>query len=76
MPATKEPKKTSRYLAHTPKKLLAGGRIIVHSHVKPVEPLGLNGFRAWTDEPDDNHYERCKCGWANGIEHYRVNVGK
>jgi hypothetical protein len=37
----------------------------------------MNGFRAWTDvlcgNSDFIEYRPCHCGWANGLEHYRVN---
>jgi hypothetical protein len=50
------------------------GLIVAHNHIRPAKPIGLNGFRAWLTEPSDK-YERCDCGWANGLEHFRVNSG-
>lgn len=63
-----------RYLSQTP-RTVKPGRIVVHNHVRPVEPLGLNGFRAWTDEatPKDYAVEPCSCDWAAHLPaHYRV----
>ena len=51
---------------------------MVHNHVRPEDfhasyPLGLNGFRAWTDDASDR-YALCSCEWAEGLlaEHYQV----
>lgn len=70
--------KSMRYLTIVPHSVPAG-RIVAHNHVRPHDfhasyTLGLNGFRAWTDDADEQHYERCACEWASGklAEHYRV----
>ncbi len=67
-----------RYLSRTPRKVpadvAAGGRVLVHNHIRPAEPLGLHGFRAWTQEPDDTLI-LCDCGWS-GLEHYRVGTSR
>jgi hypothetical protein len=36
------------------------GLILVHNHVQPTRHLGLEGFRAWLDDPGDR-YEVCPC---------------
>jgi len=63
-----------KYIARIPKKLTKG-RVLVHNHVKPQKTLDLNGFRAWTQPPDDT-LVLCRCKWAgvdlHGLEHYRV----
>jgi hypothetical protein len=57
-----------------PRKLPTG-EVLVHNHVKPAAPLGWNGFRAWTQEPDDT-LEPCTCkmGGTNphNHAHYRI----
>ena len=48
---------------------------VVHNHVRPVHPPGLNGFRVWLQPTDvDPPLEACDCGWASdrGYTHYRV----
>jgi hypothetical protein len=68
-----------RYLTGIPRKPLPVGRVVVHNHVRPEGfharyPLGLNGFRAWTDDLDPDHHEPCSCVWAEGRleQHYQV----
>jgi hypothetical protein len=48
------------------------GNVLVHNHVRHAAdtPCGINGFRAWMQNPDHG-LERCKCGWS-GLPHYRV----
>jgi hypothetical protein len=57
-----------------PRKLRAG-EVLVHNHVQPQKALGVNGFRAWTQEPDDR-LERCDCDMGgmqlHGHAHYRI----
>lgn len=79
-------RKGVRYLSGLPRKPLPEGRIVVHNHVRPYldptcperdmsqMPLGRNGFRAWTDDQDDDHYEPCDCGWRTDRLpiHYQV----
>ena len=67
-----------RYLKSIPRTPIPAGRIVAHNHVRPEDfhpnyPLGRNGFRAWTDDTDDEHYELCSCEWAHGrlAKHYR-----
>jgi hypothetical protein len=67
------------YLDRIPRKPPPPGRLVAHNHVRPLDfhsryRLGLNGFRAWTDDADDARYVRCPCEWADGqlAEHYRV----
>lgn len=47
-------------------------RVIVHNHIMHTVdmPLGMNGFRAWT-QFKSNKVVACKCGWS-GLKHYRV----
>lgn len=55
-----------RYLSRTPVSvgvLLGSGRVLVHNHVTPQAVLNMNGFRAWT-QPPDNTLEICPCDWA------------
>ena len=68
-----------RYLRSIPRGPLPTGRIVAHNHVRPPDfhasyPLGLNWFRAWTDDADAKRYELCLCEWAEGrlATHYRV----
>jgi hypothetical protein len=65
-----------RYLSHLPREPIAAGRFLVHNRVKPVSELGLNGFRAWTQN-DDSRLVKCRCrfgGCANAKfhTHYRI----
>lgn len=65
-----------RYVSRVPKQVPAG-QVVVHNHVKwpgPGTPIGLNGFRAWTQQPDETGpLEPCNCGWAPELTgHYRV----
>lgn len=64
---------TIEYLTSIPRDPIPTGRIVAHNHVRPVHPLGLNGFRAWTDDASDR-YEPCDCEWAAGrlAQHHRV----
>jgi hypothetical protein len=51
------------------------GLVVVHNTVRPVRPLGLNGFRAWLQEPSER-LEVCPCGWAPKLPvHHRVAQG-
>jgi hypothetical protein len=61
-----------QYISQIPRKI-PEGKILVHNNVKPAHPLGMNGFRAWLDVQTDEH-KRCKCGWADGLEHYRLKA--
>jgi hypothetical protein len=53
----------------------APGRVAVHNHVTPHPIVGRNGFRAWTQLPDEA-LEVCPCEWAGAKlpfeTHYRV----
>ena len=61
-----------RYLSRVP-VTVAPGQVVIHNSVRP-QPLGHNGFRAWTqDDPRSRlRIELCACGWAPQIVHYRV----
>jgi hypothetical protein len=52
---------------------VATGLVLVHNHVQHTvdTPCGLNGFRAWSQTPDEKHLVSCRCGWS-GLSHYRV----
>ncbi len=77
---------TKRYLSGLPRRSLPEGRVVAHNRVRPhldptcpfrdmsQMPLGWNGFRAWEDDADDEHYEPCDCGWRTDRlpVHYRV----
>jgi hypothetical protein len=66
--------KALHYLVTIPRKLRTG-EVLVHNHVKPQAFIGLNGFRAWTQEPDDR-LEPCDCNMGgmtlHGHAHYRI----
>jgi hypothetical protein len=62
------------YLTAIPRQPSPEGRCIVHNHVRPAHPIGMNGFRAWTQDSDPVRLEPCDCGWAPKLpEHYRVH---
>ena len=63
----------SRYVRFIP-KTVPEGWAVVHNHVIPVHPIGLNGFRVWIQERRKSpKLERCDCGWAPSLAvHYRV----
>ena len=79
-----QPIDTLNYLSAIPSEVPAG-EVLVHNHVKPPTdgevakaaedgegPLGIRGFRAWTQAPSDK-LERCDCVWApEAGPHYRV----
>jgi hypothetical protein len=77
--------RTVEYVTATPREPLAPGHVVVHNHVRPAHPIGMNGFRVWIASPTggkdgehrfrtDYEVERCDCGWAPDLaEHYRVN---
>jgi hypothetical protein len=56
---------------HPPRKPLPKGRVLVHNHIAHTKdmPLGLNGFRVWTQKADPMSLELCRCGWQ-GVTHY------
>jgi hypothetical protein len=45
----------------------------MHNQVRHTAnmPLGLNGFRAWTDVAPYAGFEPCRCGWS-GLAHYSL----
>jgi hypothetical protein len=51
---------------------LKNGRVLVHNHIWHTKdmPIGVNGFRAWTQARAPNLIA-CACGWK-GVRHYRV----
>jgi hypothetical protein len=61
-----------RYLTYAPAAPVPAPDVVVHNHVRPVSPLGLNGFRAWLEVPRAG-IEVCPCAWRPEIgPHYRV----
>jgi hypothetical protein len=70
-PATEEDRDSLRWRLPELRKVPAG-RVLVHNHIAHTKdmPIGLHGFRCWTQKPESK-LVRCKCGWA-GIEHYHV----
>ncbi len=66
--------KAMHYIAAIPRKLRPG-EVLVHNHVRSQKRLGVNGFRAWTQEPDDK-LEPCDCDMGgmnfHGHPHYRI----
>jgi hypothetical protein len=74
------------YVPRIPRQIPAG-LVLVHNHVRPAHPPGMNGFRIWLQSQDEQpEVERCHCDWASVIaeavgettpvkevaEHYRV----
>jgi hypothetical protein len=60
-----------RYLAKFPQSI-PPGQVLMHNHVRHTVdmPLGLNGFRAWTETaPPSDDFKVCQCGWS-GLLHY------
>jgi hypothetical protein len=55
------------------RKNLAKGRVIVHNQIAHTKdmPIGVNGFRCWTQLPNAKLLTLCKCGWGD-FEHYHV----
>ena len=61
-----------RYCGVTP-RVIPQGRILVHNQVIFPGKLGLNGFRAWTQDENDSAVKVCNCGFAPKInQHYRM----
>jgi hypothetical protein len=62
------------YLARIPDPEEVPDRhVVVHNHVQPARDLGMNGFRAWIEEPSEK-LVACSCPWAPRLgTHYRVN---
>lgn len=62
-----------RYLDVVPASLPAS-EVVVHNHIRPAFPLGMNGFRAWVELASDPGIEACPCGWAfpELERHFRV----
>jgi hypothetical protein len=60
---------------------LPPGRVVVHNSAvpdawTPSTPLGLYGFRAWTQIATDE-IEECSCQWSSWLgKHYRVAGAK
>lgn len=66
----------TRYVSGIPRTVRPGW-FVVHNHVKPVHPVGLNGFRVWLQSDTiDPKLKLCDCGWASdrGYPHYRVQL--
>ena len=68
------------YLDALPDELLPAGAYLVHNHVRPKKPLGMNGFRAWVQHTSDKLVE-CDCDFGGCKNskvhkvHYRVDRG-
>ena len=65
-----------RYISRVPRKPLSVGYVLVHNHIAHTKdmPVGLNGFRIWTQKAEPEHLELCKCGWE-GVVHYHFKGG-
>lgn len=51
---------------------ITDGRWLIHNHIRPAHPIGMNGFRAYLAQPDAKRFEPCDCGWAAELgQHYR-----
>ena len=65
------------YVDVLPSEPIPAGSYLVHNHIRPVKPLGLNGFRAWIQTDADNLVKcRCNFGGCKNSKlhrlHYRV----
>jgi len=50
------------------------GQFLVHNSVRPMHPLGSQGFRAWL-QAQHEHLKPCHCGWSPELgTHYRVKL--
>ena len=51
-------------------KTIGTGRKLMHNNVRHTVnmPIGVNGFRAWTDTKVPAGFIRCPCGWS-GLPH-------
>jgi len=60
-----------RYISRVPRKPLSVGYVLVHNHIAHTKnmPVGLNGFRIWTQKAEPEALELCRCGWE-GVVHY------
>lgn len=60
------------YLTQQP-EVVPAGMVLVHNNEHTEPQPGLNGFRAWLQEPDAGELVPCPCRWASWLgEHYRV----
>ena len=69
--------KLKLYVHVLPSEPVPAGTYLVHDHVRPVAPLGLNSFRAWIQTKADNLVQcRCDFGGCKNSKlhklHYRV----
>ena len=65
-----------RYCDHLPATKLRAGLYLVHNHVVPQSPIGMNGLRAWVTDANDR-LVKCNCNFggcknAEVNPHYRV----
>ena len=72
--------KIKLYVDVLPSEPVPAGTYLVHDHVRPVAPLGLNSFRAWIQTKSDNLVKcRCRFGGCKNAKvhkvHYRVDRG-
>ena len=65
-----------RYISRVPRKPLPVGYVLAHNHIAHTKdmPVGLNGFRIWTQKAETKGLELCKCGWQ-GVAHYHFKGG-
>jgi hypothetical protein len=65
-----------RYISRVPRKPLPVGYVLAHNHIAHTKdmPVGLNGFRIWTQKAETEGLELCKCGWQ-GVVHYHFKGG-
>jgi hypothetical protein len=55
-----------------PRRFLPIGKVLVHNRVKSW--LGSRGFRAGLDDPDEEKYEVCICGWEPRLIHHKLRA--
>jgi hypothetical protein len=61
----------NQYCHDLPATKLPAGLCLAHNHIKPVKPIGRNGFRAWVTD-DADRLEKCNCDFG-GNENAEVN---
>ena len=73
--------KIKLYVDVLPSEPVPAGTYLVHDHVRPVAPLGLNSFRAWIQTKAGNlvpchcNFGGCKNSQLHKL-HYRLDMGQ
>ena len=61
------------YLDKLPKEI-PPNRILRHNNVRPIFPLGRNGFRAWLRDRKPDDEPMCDCPWCVKHVHHRYRT--